>query len=145
MANHIVEVCGKCMQPIAESEAGVRHFGLYRAHSEQRCLDLLTSALAAAEAERDRLRSGSRHAGRGPCARSRMRAGPFDGAFADCLAARGGGLIPDIARNERIGLSDRPLKNYEARGEVSNVGSKPHQGAKLAQSNTFVDLIDRRQ
>lgn len=51
----------------------------------------------------------------------------FGGAF----------MAPDTVR-ERIGLSDRPLKNYEARGKllnaVPNAGSDPHQGAKFAQS-----------
>lgn len=36
-----VEVCGKCGLPIESGETNLRFYSLYRAHSENRCLDLL--------------------------------------------------------------------------------------------------------
>lgn len=34
-------ICGKCARPIERGETGVRHFGFFTAHSENRCLELL--------------------------------------------------------------------------------------------------------
>lgn len=52
-----IEVCGKCLLPIHPGESGVRSFGLYRAHSESRCIELMRARLAATEAQRDTLRA----------------------------------------------------------------------------------------
>ncbi len=43
-------ICGHCRLPIANGETGVRHFGHYVAHTENRCVSLLS-------AEIDRLRA----------------------------------------------------------------------------------------
>lgn len=42
-------ICGKCGLPIHQSETGLRYFGHYIAHDENRCLELLRSQLQAAE------------------------------------------------------------------------------------------------
>jgi hypothetical protein len=41
--------CGVCGLPIHPQESGIRHFGFYTAHSEQRCVSLLRERLAEAE------------------------------------------------------------------------------------------------
>ncbi len=48
--------CGVCGLPIHENEAGIRHFGFYVAHSEQRCVDLLRARLGIAETALDAMR-----------------------------------------------------------------------------------------
>jgi hypothetical protein len=45
--------CGKCGLPIHRAETGLRHFGYYIAHDEDRCLELLHSQLQQAREERD--------------------------------------------------------------------------------------------
>lgn len=47
-------ICGHCRLPIANGETGVRHFGHYVAHTENRCVSLLS-----AEIERLRARVAS--------------------------------------------------------------------------------------
>ncbi len=37
--------CGKCFMPIHQSETGLRHFGNFTAHSENRCIQILTAEL----------------------------------------------------------------------------------------------------
>lgn len=37
--------CGKCGLPIEEHEVGIRHFGFFTAHSEQRCRELLKAQI----------------------------------------------------------------------------------------------------
>ncbi|HWF07023.1 MAG TPA: hypothetical protein VG297_01100, partial [Bryobacteraceae bacterium] len=43
------EACGMCALPIHPAEAGIRHFGTFRAHSQKRCIALLRLKLAEAE------------------------------------------------------------------------------------------------
>ena len=38
-------ICGHCRLPIANGEAGVRHFGHYVAHTENRCVSLLSAEI----------------------------------------------------------------------------------------------------
>lgn len=47
--------CGKCGFPIHPSETGVRHFGFFVAHSEERCTSLLQAALSSTQARADKL------------------------------------------------------------------------------------------
>lgn len=42
-------ICGKCRLPVHKSESGVRNFGTHIAHSEERCLYLLTAKFEAIE------------------------------------------------------------------------------------------------
>lgn len=56
-----VEVCGKCRLPIASGETNLRLYSLYRAHSEQRCVGLLTDALAAAQKDAKAARDALEH------------------------------------------------------------------------------------
>lgn len=38
-------ICGHCRLPIANGETGVRHFGHYVAHTENRCVSLLSAEI----------------------------------------------------------------------------------------------------
>ena len=38
-------ICGHCRLPIANGETGVRHFGHYVAHIENRCVSLLSAEI----------------------------------------------------------------------------------------------------
>lgn len=44
--------CGKCGLPIEKGESGIRYYGVYVAHSEGRCIDLLRTRLETAQTER---------------------------------------------------------------------------------------------
>jgi len=52
------QICGHCGLAIQESETGLRHFGHFTAHSEQRCLELLKAQLTEAKAEVERYKAG---------------------------------------------------------------------------------------
>ena len=49
-------VCGKCRLPIHEAEVGLRHFGFFTAHSENRCIELLRLEMFHARGEVERLK-----------------------------------------------------------------------------------------
>ena len=56
-------ICGHCRLPIANGETGVRHFGHYVAHTENRCVSLLSAEIErlrarVAELEQDRMHAG---------------------------------------------------------------------------------------
>lgn len=51
-----MSACGKCGLPVDQSETGLRYFGTYTAHSEERCIWLLKDLAEKAEAECERLR-----------------------------------------------------------------------------------------
>ena len=48
--------CGVCGLPIQKNELGIRSFGFFIAHSDNRCIELLKAEIAARDAELARLR-----------------------------------------------------------------------------------------
>lgn len=52
-------ICGHCRLPIANGETGVRHFGHYVAHTENRCVSLLSAEIDRLREDRDAFRASS--------------------------------------------------------------------------------------